>query len=265
MRLKKYSSDLSARSWQVIQKLIIVQRKSKWDLPERVNAIMYLTKNGCVWRDLPGEFPPWHIVYWYYRKWTRDGTWKNISNCMTVDCREKQGKSAQPTAVVIDSQSVKNSSTCSQAVGVDGGKKIKGRKRFFIVDTLGNLIESFVVGANVHDGTTAARRWQVMATGNQLLDRQLLDRVEIIYADGTLGGTFRTCMEQNGQIKVEIPKIPIAQTGKVPIHAKRWIVERTIAWVNNNRRCSKDYERKTTHANAFLIIANIRRLAKKIT
>ena len=260
MRLKKYSSDLSARWWQVIEKLIVVQRKSKWDLHQVVNAIMYLTKNGCVWRDIPGEFPPWEIVYWYYRKWIRDGTWKNISNCLTADYREKQGKPVQPTAVIIDSQSVKNSSTCTKAVGVDGGKKIKGRKRFLITDTMGNLVDSFVVAANCHDGTTAARYWEALTTSNELLDR-----VRVVYADGTFGGVFRSCIEQSPQTRVEIPKIPIAQTGKVVIHAKRWIVERTIAWVNNNRRCSKDYERKTTHANAFLVIANIRHLAKKIT
>ena len=98
MRIKKYSSDLSPKSWQVIEKIIQVRRKSKWDLEEIVNAILYLTKNGCVWRDIPGEFPPWITVYWlslrYYCKWVSDGTWKNISDCLTVDYRKKQGKRA---------------------------------------------------------------------------------------------------------------------------------------------------------------------------
>lgn len=260
MRLKKYSTDLSTASWQVIEKIIQVRRKSKWDLQEIVNAVMYLTKNGCVWRDLPGEFPPWQTVYWYFEKWTKDGTWKAICDCLTVDYREKKGKKAQPTLAIIDSQSVKNSSTCTQSVGIDGGKLIKGRKRFYIVDTLGNLLESFVVAANCYDGTTATDYWSALSAENILLQE-----VKTIYADATFGGTFSSQMKETEHIMVEIPKVPIAQKGKVSIHAKRWIVERTIAWTNANRRCSKDYERKTAHANAFLIIGNIKRLAKKLT
>jgi putative transposase len=259
MRLKKYSSDLSARSWQVIEKLIVVQRQSKWDLHQVVNAILYLTKNGCVWRDIPGEFPPWETVYWYYRKWVKDGTWKNINACLTADCREKQGRPVQPTAVIIDSQSVKGSNTCTEAVGVDGGKRVRGRKRFFITDTLGNLVESFVVAANCHDGTSAARRWEGLAVGNELLDR-----VELVYADGTFGGVFRTCLQENHSITVEIPKLAVARKGSVEIHPKRWVVERTIAWTVANRRLAKDYERKTDNANAYVQIASIRRMARRI-
>ena len=260
MRLKKYSSDLSANSWQVIEKMIIVRRRSKWDLLEIVNAILYLTKNGCMWRDIPGEFPPWETVYWYYSKWVKDGTWKSISDCLVVDYREKEGKAAQPTVAIVDSQSCKNSSSCTTSVGLDGGKLVKGRKRFFIVDTLGNLLDSFVVAANSYDGTTAARYWEVASCHNILLDN-----IEKIYADGTFGGTFSNEMREKQAVLVEIPKVPLAKKGKIEIHEKRWIVERTIAWTNNNRRCSKDYERKTEHANTFLIIANIRRLAKKLT
>jgi putative transposase len=87
MRIKKYSSDLSAKSWQVIEKIIHVQRIGKWSLQEIVNGIFYLTKNGCVWRDLPGEFPPWQRVYWYHNKWVQDGTWNNINRSLIADNR----------------------------------------------------------------------------------------------------------------------------------------------------------------------------------
>ena len=154
MRIKKYSSDLPAASWQVIEKIIQVRRRSKWDLEEMVNAVLYVTKNGCVWRDVPGEFPPWQTVfYYYYAKWVKDGTWKNISDCLTIDYRESRSKKAQPSVAIIDSQSAKNSATCGQDVGVDGGKLVKGRKRFLVVDTMGNLLDSFVVAANSHDGS----------------------------------------------------------------------------------------------------------------
>ena len=147
---------------------------------------------------------------------------------LIIDFREKQGKKAQPTVAIIDSQSSNNSSTCSENVGIDGGKLIKGRKRFYIVDTLGNLLDSFVVSANCYDGTTAIKYWESLS-----YDNILLDNVTKIYADGTFGGTFSKEMAERYGTTVEIPKIPIAQKGKVTIHEKRWIVERTIAWMRN--------------------------------
>ena len=99
------------------------------------NGIFYVTKNGCIWRDLPGEFPPWQTVYWYYRKWVRDGTWDNINRSLVSDNCIINDKSFQPTTVIIDSQSIKNSSTCTEQVGIDGGKLIKGRKRFIHINS----------------------------------------------------------------------------------------------------------------------------------
>jgi putative transposase len=236
MRLKRYISDLSAKGWQVTQKILFVQRKSKWDLHEVVNSIFYVTKNGCIWRDLPGEFPPWQTVYWYYQKCVQDVTWDNINRSLVSDNLIINDKKFQPTVAVIDSQSTKNSSTCTEQVGIDGGKLIKGRKRFYITDTLCNLLDSFVVSANSYDGTTAAKRWNTMFSNNELLQN-----IRLIFADGTFGGTFSKEMQEKYNIVVEIPKVPIAQKGKMGIHEKRWIVERTIAWTLNNRKCSKDY------------------------
>lgn len=259
MRIKTYSSDLSAKSWQVIKNILPVKRKSKWDLHEIINAIFYLTKNGCVWRDIPGEFAPWQTVYWYYRKWVKDGTWNHINRLLIANNRLMEEKDWQPKTAIIDSQTTKNSSTSTENIGIDGGKLIKGRKRFYIVDTLGNLLDSFIVPANLYDGTTAIKYWCAKYSENELLEN-----IQLIYADGTFGGTFRRQMKAKYEIEVEIPIIPIAQKGKVEIHEKRWIVERTIAWTLNNRRCSKDYERKTENANAYIVMANIRRLANKI-
>jgi len=259
MRTKKDSSDLCTKSWQVIEKIIPVQRKSKWALKEIVNGIFYVCKNGCVWRDIPGDFPPWQSVYWYYRKWVKDDVWKEVSACLTVDYRIKKDKAAQASVGIIDSQSVKNSGSCTKDVGVDGGKKIKGRKRFIVVDTLGNILDSFVCPANCYDGTTALRRWKDTFSWNILLSN-----IGKVYCDGTFGGQFLRGMAETFGIKVEIPKVPIAQKGSMDIHEKRWIVERSFAWLNNNRRCAKDYERETENSNAFITIANIRRLAKNI-
>src|SRR5215510_12500922 len=179
-----------------------------------------------------------------------DGTWNNINRSLIADNRILNDKKFQPTVAIIDSQSSKNSSTCTEEVDIDGGKPVKGRKRFYVTDTLGNLLDGFVVPTNLYDGVTAAKYWKSMCVNNELLQN-----VKLIFADGTFGGNFRTEMEKRYGIGVEIPDIPIAQNGKVKIHEKRWIVERTIAWTLNNRRCSKDYERKTDNAKAFMIIA----------
>ena len=172
-------------------------------------------------------------------------------------CSPRAGKkNAQPTAVILDSQSVKNTATSTARVGYDAGKRIKGRKRFFLVDTLGNLLASCVVAASCHDGTTAAKVWDALALGNELLDQ-----VQIVFVDGGFGRRCRQHLAQRG-IQAQVPTGVLAQKGRFFIHAKRWVVERSIAWAGNNRRLAKDYERKTTHANAWLYVANIRRLAR---
>ena len=165
-------------------------------------------------------------------------------------------KSAQPTAAVLDSQSVKNTATSTAYVGCDAGKRIKGRKRFFLVDTAGNLLARWVVAAACHNGASAARLWDALALGNELLDR-----LQTVFVDGGFGRRFRQCLARRG-VQAQVPSGVVADKGRFFIHAKRWVVERSIAWVGTNRRLAKDYERKTTHANAWLYLANIRRLAK---
>ena len=165
-------------------------------------------------------------------------------------------KNAQPTAVILDSQSVKNTATSTARVGYDAGKRIKGRKRFFLVDTLGNLLASCVVAASCHDGTTAAKIWDALALSNELLDQ-----VQTVFVDGGFGRRFRQQLAQRS-IQVQVPTGVLTQKGRFFIHARRWVVERSIAWAGNNRRLAKDYERKTTHANAWLYVATIRRLVR---
>ena len=151
---------------------------------------------------------------------------------------------------------MKNTATSTRSVGYDAGKRIKGRKRFFLVDTLGNLLASCVVAASCHDGATAARLWDALAVGNELLDC-----VQTVFVDGGFGRRFHRHLAQRG-IQVQVPTGVLVQKGRFFIHAKRWVVERSIAWAGNNRRLAKDYERKTAHANAWLYVANIRRLAR---
>ena len=163
-------------------------------------------------------------------------------------------KKAQPTRAILDSQS--NTATCTRQVGDDAGKRIKGRKRFFLVDTQGNLLARCVVAAHGHDGTTAARVWDALALGNELLERR-----QTVFVDGGFGCRFRQHLAGRG-LQAQVPGGVVADKGRFFIHAKRWVVERSIAWAGNNRRLAKDYERNTQHANAWLYVANIPRLTR---
>lgn len=151
---------------------------------------------------------------------------------------------------------MKNTATSTARVGDDAGKRLKGRKRFFLVDTAGNLLACWVVAAGCHDGTTAARVWDALAVGHELLDR-----LHTVFVDGGFGRRFREHLARRG-VQAQVPSGVVADRGRFFIHAKRWVVERSIAWAGTNRRLSKEYERNTTHANAWLYLANIRRLVR---
>ena len=151
---------------------------------------------------------------------------------------------------------MKNTATSTVRVGYDAGKRIKGRKRFFLVDTAGNLLACWVVAAACHDGATSARLWDALA-----LDNELLDQLQIVFVDGGFGRRFRLHLARRG-VRAHVPMGVVADKGRFFIHAKRWVVERSIAWAGTNRRLAKDYERNTAHATAWLYLANIRRLVR---
>lgn len=259
---KPYTSDLTTSQWQGIEKLIEVKRKSTWPLQRIVEAILYLTKNGIVWRDLPEGFPPWQTVYWYFRKWSKDNTWLLLANELTMTHRQQLDKKPLPTAAIIDSQSVKNTATATEQIGFDGGKLIKGRKRLLLVDTLGHVLWTDVKPANVADGKAGVLLWEQAQQLNPLLED-----VELIYADSTFGGHFKEQLETIYDMEVIISRSPIENqptATELVIHKWRWIVERTISWLGNNRRLAKDYERTVLSAQSFIWIAHIRRTIKRV-
>ncbi|GAB3805002.1 hypothetical protein GCM10028819_37420 [Spirosoma humi] len=176
--------------------------------------------------------------------------------------RLRVDKKPLPTVAIIDSQSVKNSSTATQHIGFDGGKLVKGRKRFLIVDTMGHLLWTDVRPANVADGKAGILLWEQAEHLNPLLDDLVL-----MYADSTFGGHFKEPLETIYAMRAIIPKSPITNqpaSNKLIIHQWRWIVERTISWLGNNRRLAKDYERTLLSAQAFIWIAHIRRTIKRV-
>lgn len=176
--------------------------------------------------------------------------------------RLKADKDSLPTVAVVDSQSVKNSATATQRVGFDGGKLIKGRKRVIAVDTMGHVLWNTVQAANLHDGKAGVLLWEQAQAFNPLAAE-----VGLVYADGTFGGHFKEELERVHDLEVVITSAPVEHQptdGKLIIHKWRWIVERTIAWLGNNRRLARDYERTTLSAQTFIWIAHIRRTLKRL-
>ena len=254
--MKRYSSDLTDGQWQFIEKTLNDSRKRTHSLREIWNAILYLVKTGCQWRMLPKCFAHWAAVYYYFKKWKRDGTFEQVPDMLNDQYRKSQGKKQSPSLGIIDSQSVKASHTCSEQTGYDAGKRIKGRKRHIITDTLGCLHFVLVHAANVQDRNGIR---QVLP----LFKDKVLRGIKKIVADaGYSGQPVIDWVKQNFQWQLEI--VCRAEQSKFKVLPKRWIVERTFAWISFSGRNSKDYERLTESSQSFAQLAMIRIFLNKI-
>lgn len=229
--------------------------------------MLYITKNGCNWRDLPLCFLLWQTVYWYFRKWSKEGIIDLIISDLQVIVRLHAGRKASPSALLIDSQSVKNTSFSTKHVGFDGGKKIKGRKRHIITDTMGNLVAVKVHSANLHDSKSAK---MVLATIYK--NKTDFPRLTILFTDKGYRGKLANWTKKYLNIRLEVVKTysKLANNGKMMVSPKRWIIERSFAWrsaaqLNHYRRLSKDFERLTNVAENLIKLAFIRIALKKLT
>ena len=166
-------------------------------------------------------------------------------------------KKAEPTTLILDSQSVKNSATATAHVGFDGGKLIKGRKRFVLSDTSGATFATRVLAANAHDGRSALAWWA------ELTHHPLLGLVKRVFIDGGFRGEFVEKMAALYRIEVRVPQEVVRQVGNFCVHATRWVVERSLSWITNNRRLARCYERKTRNEESFILLCNIRRIVRK--
>jgi len=252
-------SDLTDAEWALLEPLLPpasrVGRPRKWPLRRIVEAILYLLRGGLPWRMLPPCFPPVSSVrHWFYL-WRDNGLWLTINHTLLMMAREGDGREASPSAGVIDSQSVKTTES-GGLCGYDAGKKIKGRKRHILTDTDGNLVHAVVHAADIQD-----------RDGAPLVLGEIVRRfpwLRHVFADGGYAGNkLREALRRIGKWTVEIIKRSDTAKG-FEVLPRRWVVERTLAWLSRNRRLAKDFEETIASATAWLFIASIQLYARRI-
>ena len=259
MRTNRYPSDVTDEQWALIEPLIPVYpggRPRKTPLRDVVDAIFYLLRTGCQWRYLPKDFPPKSTVWRYFDEWRSNGTLEDIHDTLRERVRKQEGRKPTPSAASIDSQSVPTTEG-GEHRGSDAHKKVKGRKRHIVVDTMGLLLAVAITGADVDDAKAAPQ-----ALGQ--LTEDAFPRLRLVWTDHKYHNhALYGWVDGNAHFELEVVSRPEGSKGFVLL-PRRWVVERTFAWFGRCRRLAKDFEGSAATEVAWLLVAHLRLLTRRL-
>jgi transposase len=263
-RRSSYPSSLSERAWALVEPLMPARDRSKGGAQRRygdrlvLDAILFVVRSGCQWRMVPHDLLPWDAAYRWYRAWIADGTWDRVHDALRDQLRAGLGRDVDPSAAVIDAQSIK-SSEGGQARGFDAGKRTTGRKRHIVVDTLGLLLVVVVTAASVQDRPGGKVVLSLLA--------QRFSSIALVWADGGYANQIDRSLIGWARQKLGLLLQIVKRTDDVKgfqVLPRRWVVERTFGWLVRNRRLARDYERLTLHSETMIKIAMIRLMAHRL-